>query len=719
MTPALRTTYYHSSLPGGQLVVKNPIGWQEITISLDRDPDFHSLVEYFKGDFGWYGSARTTLKAIENASGLNTEVRVVLEVSFKEGVWKLLHDGLMKLSQIEEIYKGTRPYKALCPITRDDFWSKFMNRKDNPVNLEGTTDLDGGTRSAVAKTTVLMRGQTIRKRTFGKRDNNFSPAVFRSKSRIYAQGNYYLDNINEDSGDFASYEYIGTDEPTVNNYFGLNVNQSSQGDYTAEVQHKVKLKLDAIGLFFNDDTVTWDHVIKLVRTNGTIETRTKNILNAAVIGTGGGSSNYDSGYQTFTHNESFTGVTVGDKFYSYFTWLVTDANVQAANIDNSLQFDGSYTNQYFQTSALTNFINTSTDAYLLKDAAEAIISKYVGADNVVTSTKFTNTTFNRNATFRGKHNRGFSFSQKEFSLSLKDWWEAFEPAFNLSLGYTKVAGVNKIFIEDKSFVYNPTPVVNLPYCDNLVRRYDLERYFKSIEIGYKKWSAESNSGIDDPQTKQTRNSGLKTFGKDEKILSEAITAALAIERSRRNRVEQGNDDRLDEDLMLVSVIPDGGNWQLEFDENFDTITNVLNPTKRANLRHTVMRLFRRWANYLNPSLNAGQPFTFGRGEGNYDVTTRLKPTDYEATANPDPLVDEKASVNSASSPRLWEPKIYVHENYAMSFATYEQIRDNRNNALGISLSNSGFVPMHILNLDYQVFKGKANLTLLQATNATI
>jgi hypothetical protein len=334
----------------------------------------------------------------------------------------------------------------------------------------------------------------------------------------------------------------------------------------------------------------------------------------------------------------------------------------------------------------------------------------------VLSTKFSSSTFNRNALFRGKHNRGYTFSQKNMSMSMKNWWEGAEPGFNLSLGYTKQAGVDKIFIEDKSFAYNPTPVVNLSNARDLVRRYDLERLFSSIEFGFAKWSSESASGIDDHQTKKTYNTNAKTFEKDFKNLSQFFCAALAIESSRRKRVELGQDDRLDEEIMMVSVIP-GAPWTLEFDENFDAVSNLLNPTRRANLRHSPNRFFKRWQGVYNPCLRSAESFTFGRGEGNYDATTRLKPTDYEATANPDELVDEKEN-RQANGARLWVPEIWELSDYKMDWTTYKQIRDNKENAIGLSRTSTNFAPMFITSLDFEMFKGAANMILLQATNAT-
>lgn len=716
MTPAIRTIFYHASLSGAQLEVKNPAGWQDLAVSLERHDEYHTLIEYFKGNFLWYGNAMSTLKAIEAASGINTDVRVTFEISFKEGVWELIFEGLIKLAQLEEIFAADREAKLLAPVIRDDFWSKFINRIKQPVNLESTTDLDGGTRTAVNKTSVFMRSQLLRKRIQADRQAStpFIGATYSGNTTKYFIPTLQENQINEDVGDFFGIADEVTDNvPTTDRIHFLKLNAQSTGTWV--FSNNMRLKV-TVGNPQNGDTISADIIIvrRKVET-GALTTHTTSIIPNTVLT----NTPYDSGWLDFgllqpSFNPTFTDCSAGDEFYFYFRVISNLAAIGGST--NRIEFDVAQLNRlYAQTDSL--YPDSTTDAYLIKEAAESIVSKYVGQDAAVTSTKFSNSTFNRNAIFRGKHVRGYGFTAKPMQMSFEEWWNGANPMFNLCLGYTEISGVKKIFIEDKGYAYNPTVIVNLPEAGNLVRKYDLERYFKSVEIGYAKWSAESASGIDDPNTKQTRNTNLKAFGKDEKIVSQFLTAGLAIERSRRNRVELGKDDRLDEDIMLVSVIDDSG-WKLEFNENFDAITNVLNSDKRANLRHTPMRVFRRWINYLAPSLGAAENFVFGKGEGNFDATTQLDPTDYEALTNPDAIIDEKGNF-AAGTNRLWVPRIYELNDYSMSWETYKDIRENKNNAVGVSRGTSGFAPMFIINLDYQMFKGKANMTLLQATSTPI
>lgn len=716
MTPAFRTYFIHPSISGGQQIVTNPAGWKDITLSLERHEEYHTLIEHFKGNFMWYGSAFETIRTIRNSFGPSAVLKVRFEISFEEDVWETLFTGTIRLIQMEELSAGDQEYKIVAPVIRDDFWSKFINQIKKPVDLSSTKAVGGGTVTAVPNVTVRMRSQILLKQIRAEREATtpFLGVNYSGNTTKYFIPTLSANQLNDDVGEFFGIaDQISDNLPTTDRLFFMKLNSRSTDNWTFSNQMRMKL---TIGNPDNFDTVSADIIIarRKVET-GVVETFTTTFIPHTILT----NTPYDSGWLDFgslqpTFNPTFTNCSAGDEFYFYVR-VVSSLSALLGSSTNRVHFDVASTNRLY-AQANSSFPETFTDAFLIKDAADSILRKYTSNNSPLISTKFANTTFNRNAIFRGKHNRGYAFSDKEISMSFEDWWRGADPMFNLCLGYTKVSGDDKIYIEDKSYAFNPTVIVNLPNCRNIVRRYDEDRFINSVEIGYQKWSAESNSGIDDPQTKQTRNVQEATFGKDLKILSQFITAGLAIERSRRNRLEFGKDDRLDEDMMLVSVIPDGSDWQLEFAENFATVSEVLNSSTRANLRHTVMRVFKRWRNLFNYD---SLLYMFGRGEGNNLAQTRLAPTDYEATANPDELINEKSNYSTGVSPRLWYPYLAEVNDYEMSWETYQLLNENKNNAVGISRGETGFVPCFLLDLDYSIFKGRANMLLIQRNNEEI
>jgi hypothetical protein len=181
--------------------------------------------------------------------------------------------------------------------------------------------------------------------------------------------------------------------------------------------------------------------------------------------------------------------------------------------------------------------------------------------------------------------------------------------------------VTAIRIEEKAYVYNETSSIRLENVDEVKRSYDKSHIFKSIQIGYQKWSAESASGIDDPQTKKTYATLFKQIGENATILSKFFAAGLGIEQTRRNRAEQSKDWRLDEDVMIIALDIGASPEDIypEFDENFSSIDNLNNPDSRYNLRLTPAWNFLRWINWFKgcmEPLYTTSTFKFTSGEGN-------------------------------------------------------------------------------------------------------
>ena len=709
MTPQSRFTIFHSSLPVEGLVVKDPIGWDTVVLSLERHKDYHSLFEYFKGTFMWYGEAMQILKTIEKDFGINAYVRLEIDLSYKSGVWVNIYEGKIELPQLEEVMIADKAqYKMTVPIVQDDFITKFLNRQDSQVDLQATVDLDGNTRTAVNKIVLPMPSQKIQSRF--KRTINYDPPFYPSGAiSVPAAGLSYLMFTNSRN-----------DIDEVEQRFDYNTEISSLNP-TDVSKYILKAKYDGS---YNLNTVIKYTIIFNAALNADVKwfyaLRQSGVLTVTQIGT---TSSIAGGIQMFENGSESVNVNfdllAGDEVYIYGT---LDVSVNATanyfadyDTDPGPAIVPAYTS--LEITASTTYKETTTDAYLIKDAAEAILSKLVGQNSAVKST-YLSTCLGRNAIFRGKHVRGYDFATKQFSMSFEEWWKGANPLLFLGLGYTEVAGVKKIEIEDRAYFYDNVPVVNISNVSRLVRRYDLEKIYKSIEIGYKKGvGSESESGIDDPQTKRFYNTDFSSFGVKETILCEWMAASLAIEKSRRNRIEITKDFANDEEIMVVAVTPDGSDWLPEFGTAFNLVSNLLNPDFRINIRHSATRLFKRAQAWFNGCMiySNTQLFTFNRGEGNYEMTSQLEDTDCEAVPGTEPIIDEGADIAADTSDILFVPRIYEAESVPMSFATYQSIVANKNKALGISRTSTGHVPMHIMDLGYELFKSNANILLLQAT----
>lgn len=270
-----------------------------------------------------------------------------------------------------------------------------------------------------------------------------------------------------------------------------------------------------------------------------------------------------------------------------------------------------------------------------------------------------------------------------------------------------------IRIEEKAYFYNEEVSLDLDYVDNVKRSYDKNVIFKAITIGYQKWSAESESGIDDPQTKKTYATLFEQIGTSTSILSKFFAAGLAIEQTRRNQANLGKDWRLDDDTMIIAlnIIDSPATYTPEFDENFSSITGLNNSDARYNLRLTPAYNFLRWINYLRGCLDLypSSEFKFTGGEGNYNFTGTM---DYTSDCILDSNIeiaedaDISNNINSDSSDFLHTAVVFDFS-YKLSWSDYKTIRDNRNKAISFNIDNEAIFVCFINVLEWSPNEAKA------------
>lgn len=268
-----------------------------------------------------------------------------------------------------------------------------------------------------------------------------------------------------------------------------------------------------------------------------------------------------------------------------------------------------------------------------------------------------------------------------------------------------------IEVEEKEDFYDPIPSVYFDYVFEISREYDDDRIFNKIEIGYANWQSEDISGIDDPQTKHTYATRFKKIGKGIELHSDFIAASLAIEVTRRQTIEKSKDYKFDNNTFIISLNPDDvspDSYQPELDENYDSITNLLNSETRYNPGLTPARNFLRWINYLNIGLAAYQSsvYKFTSGEGNYDMTSEMIPNvcgdDFGGE-----VLSEKQNI-PVTSDRLHISMLYTIE-INLAWDDYVLMRDNRKKAIGISQTNANHTAFFIKSLEYELCKGKATI----------
>ncbi|HEY3385544.1 MAG TPA: hypothetical protein VGK46_03475, partial [Saprospiraceae bacterium] len=163
-----RFTLSHDAFP--DKVISEPQGFDKAQLKLLRHEDFHSLIEYYEGEFIFYGADQFNdggidyIREVEQTYGHDTDLRITIEIAPDGYTFQTLFVGLLKLADLEELPDN----KMQVPVIRDDFWSKFINRQETQVDIQSQTNLDNTSADQFDSVNLRMSSQTIRKRYYGQ-----------------------------------------------------------------------------------------------------------------------------------------------------------------------------------------------------------------------------------------------------------------------------------------------------------------------------------------------------------------------------------------------------------------------------------------------------------------------------------------------------------------------------------------------------------------------
>ena len=445
--PVFRFTLNHDI--EGSLQISEPIGWLEAKLTLERHEDYHSLIEYFSGSFVFYGSNGSQnggidfIRSIEQTYGPDATLEILIELSVDGGLsYTTIFDGQLDLTTIKE----NKLNQAEIAIIRNDFWAKFIARKDTPIILTDSEDLDGNTRQSIGHILLNMPSQKIYKQYSGYRSDSTEDLLFES---IWdTNGNVQL-GMDKDLLDEIDDKY---NIPTTVNpglVAGTFV-MTEDGDYTFDLRIEQSARVNLpLNIVPANAYVQWKLVINL------------SDVTYPFTETNYGTGTYQSTVYTLNQlinlkrNDEVRifGEIIGD-----IGPLGTNAFLQTWAANTPATPSGVGTSNasipyptYFKVQANTTYPNSRSQAMLIHDAVAAICDRTIGQDSAFYSEFFGSMLTNARvyiengcgwhyALIKGLQIRGYGLDEKNFSLSFNNWWDGANPIFNLGLTYDTVNG---------------------------------------------------------------------------------------------------------------------------------------------------------------------------------------------------------------------------------------------------------------------------------------
>lgn len=730
--PTFRFTLSHTAL--GSIQISEPANWIDSKLKLERHEEFHSLIEYFEGSFIFYGEdnihngGSDFIRQVENLYGLDADLIITIDATFDDVNYENLFTGQLDLTGLQEV----KDNKIEVPIIRNNLWSKFIARKDTPVNLRSTTDLDGNTVSVTDLVDINLTSQLLNQNFIGYIPNSTS-YIFNSGigGNDYIQldfdgGNVFLSQTQKDEiidEIEEKYTLPIIDNPTLPTaLFELKFGGTLiVNNFTLVVRDPLDDTTNYVDADFKCYIHTTSTVVEIPRTdylgsNGTTK-RTRFV--------------YSGSLPNLANREII-------RFYIFNNSASTSGPIQLL-ADDQVTIGGPIT--YTTKLSLTlksQYRSTSGQAYLIHDAFNSILNRITTPDRFY-SEYYGSTVTNartyaadgcgwKNVLMPGLQVRGYTFDEKQFSMSFDKCWKGANTIFNLGLGYDTIDGDEVIRIEEKEYFYDPSISLFVENVREISREPDVSKIFNRIEVGYNKWESESASGIDDPQTKKVYSTRIAKINNALTIYSDFIAASYAIEITRRQKLVKSKDYKFDNEIFIIAINPDDvspDRYRPELNENFNSITGLLNPETRYNSILTPSRNALRWGNFWNVCLQKYQTSSlkFVSGDGNYDMSSDYNCTGVNCIAivcdNLSEKQDLSLSAYGGNIGFLHLPYLYTIEIINFSWDDYLAIRNNRKKAIAVSQTLDNFKRFFIKELTYEICKSKCKMILWPFDDAPI
>lgn len=729
---------------------------------LERHEEFNSLFEYFEGQFIFRGANDDSDGGIDfiyevlRTYGPDTTLGITIDVSFDDFSFENAFDGQLALDLIRKFDNNT----AMVPIIRNDFSAVFKSREDTPVDLMSATSQDETAVEVFDPISLNMTSQIVNKTSTyegfiyedGFYDVKFVMPVPQAIDDITGPGSTDRFTSHTQAQTLLQQDEI---DDSFDPIFDFQTN-------SADIAPPIELPLEG-----GDFSVSYRNGLALFQLAGILttlssETDPSEITAITVFGRMFYQINSDSPVSIGTFSQTNPGpsnpalVGVPTAFTSNFSIDIPDEDFDVTlnptdyikifiqwDVDfiinigadtGSIQWNKRDLEVINYASEVTFrlksvFQDSTADGFLVHDAGGQIMDRIIGRENTFYSeylgspeTKYRQYGNDgcgwRYGLFQGLQIRKYDLTEKPYPLSILGWWKGINPILNLGLGYETIDGLEMMRVEEIRHFYNPEPSVYL----NNVRiegGYDQEKIYNKISIGYTNWKSEEISGIDDPQTKHVYSTVFRKMGKELIVMSEFIAASLAIESTRRSSKEKSADYKYDNNTFIVAINPEttgspAGTYSPELDENFNSITGLLNPETRYNSRLTPARNLIRHMNRIAGGIQdyPTSSIKFQSAEGNFDMSSELDDV-YNCDEYEDAL-SEKGAIGLGTDFLHWGMAFdAVCSNF--EWEDYLQIRNNKKNAVAISQTESGHTAFFIKNLSYQPAKGTCTLQVWPIT----
>lgn len=766
--PALRWTLRYNGqtviLQDTQGNLLDPLGWDEIDLTLERSEKWRGLFYLVGKEYGFFckGGGKELIDLAYEEAGSEGEVELDIE-ALCSNVYTPIMEGRAVMRTWREEQKGTILY-SFVEIEQRGITPILGIREEVEVDLLATESL-GGTaltpytyanydltlHSKVLQIISIFEGSDHsccqRFATNGLKEIYFLPnyAViqgdFKTSNELEARCvhdntfNGYLEDANALIDTVDSPVFIQSNVVTVTwNFsgtltftsFDVSVPPAACDPETCGTNTQTAKLYDTVSpvlrVYFGKDTDT-----SVAQACASPATQEGNIqfIDIVTITTFAAGSNPEV--------KSFSGsgtqdilLQPGDKIWSY--WII-DLNFLSANGD--LKIDAAYTDAELTISSDTTYTDSVCPAIAIHEAWSrlcegitdqtlAFKSEFFGRTNSQGIAYASNGCGAFTAMSNGKNIRLLDYNRHPIVTNLKDMFDSFNAIHGLSLQVELHNGVEVVRVEEADYAYQDVVIFTAINVPKIESSFSADMCYNELEIGYQKWETESANGIDEPNAKAKWTfTGIKNIKNVFSALCVYIASMYSIELTRRKIPAQSEDYKYDNDNFIFALKRDVTQLNIcEKDENFSSVTNLISPSTAYNLRFNLYSNFKRLMNLFTTGLTKQTPQTikYTSFEGNKDMTYAYVPDGCVG----DHLGATVSNVQDTTYPdanaRRDDPIVLpetINFDYPVSFVEWLIIKANPRGKVLYSGTDANFQEGHIKLLSYNLKTSLARFTLVK------
>lgn len=401
---------------------------------------------------------------------------------------------------------------------------------------------------------------------------------------------------------------------------------------------------------------------------------------------------------------------------------------------------------YFKISTLSKVKDTTSRLSLIHETMSRVIESISNNELKVKSDFYGRTDSNINPTITngygsfkaistGLRIRNALMSDGSFpalTLSFADIIKGLTPIDNIGYGFEKTGEILDLRVEKWDYFYKSTVVLEINNPSKITRSLNPADIISRFKVGYKKYTSGDTNSIDGFHSDREYRTRVKLVETLLDQLSEFISDSYAIEYTRRLALKKDTKDwQYDADnflFVLKSVYrtyttnpaSNGGRYEIDLGVT-DSGSTIISPTTVYNARISPARNALNWLNKIfSFKKAANEVLTYTSGTGN--VTASFKPVITVSVPGVDPVkgnytdaftyhgsdnvvLNENGNYQSGSV--ILKPETLTISEYPLTRSEYEIIKNNPYGTITVDGE-----PCFLKSLNYKFKTGIASFTLI-------